>query len=180
MESTNPSKPVKADSEILGDFPIFQEGDNVDKGGKAYVQDGNSLRMVSCLDFKGVDVEQMKEFMVQPSGLKLIDVATGKTNEGVLGFESSGLDHGVDKAMPCNLKPKSTWTRINQMDFGLGGLSKALLLPTRGKRRSESNREEEQHENIDIREAKHVKVVGGDDVENTISTGVESHPFQEQ
>ena len=152
----------------------------MDKGGKAYVQDGNSLRMVSGPDFNGVDVEQMKEFMVQPSESKLIDVATGKTNEGVLRFKSTGLDHGVDKAVPSNLKPKSTWTRINRMDFGLGGLSKALLLPNRGKRSSESNREEKQRETIDIREAKHVKVGGGDDVENIISIGVESHPFWEQ
>ena len=119
----------------------------------------------------------MKEFMVQPSESKLIDVATGKTNEGVLRFKSTRLDHGVDKAVPSNLKPKSTWTRINRMDFGLGGLSKALLLPNRGKRSSESNREEKQRENIDIREAKHVKVGGGDDVENIISMGVEIHPF---
>ena len=49
-----------------------------------------------------------------------------------------------------------------------------------GKRNSESNREEEQRENFDIRETKHGKVGGGDDVENIISAGVEGHPCWEQ
>ena len=40
------------------------------------------------------------------------------------------------------LKPKSTWTRFNRMDFGLGGLSKALMLPARGKRINDSAMEE--------------------------------------
>ncbi|KAF3962750.1 hypothetical protein CMV_012780 [Castanea mollissima] len=111
LESTNPSKRVEADFEILGVSPIFQEGDNVDMRGKAYIQKGNSLRMVSGPDFKGDDVEQTRELMVQPTGLDLIDVATDKTEEGVLGVDSSGLDHGMDKAGPNNLKPRSTWTR---------------------------------------------------------------------
>ena len=62
-------------------------------------------------------------------------MTTGKSEERVLGVDSSGLDYGMDKAGPNNLKPKSTWTRFNQMDFGFGGLSKALLLPTRGKKK---------------------------------------------
>lgn len=47
---------------------------------------------------------------------------------------------------------------MNRMDFGLEGLSKALLLPTYGKRSIESNLEEEQCKNIDIWEAKRGKV----------------------
>uniref|UniRef100_A0A7N2R465 DUF4220 domain-containing protein n=1 Tax=Quercus lobata TaxID=97700 RepID=A0A7N2R465_QUELO len=85
-----------------------------------------------------------------------------------------------DKARSSNLKPKSTWTRINRMDFRLGGLSKALMLPTRGKRNKESNLEEEQCEDIDTREAKHGRVGSGDELENIISVGVESHPCREQ
>ena len=53
-------------------------------------------------------------------------------------------------------------------------------MPTCGKRSIESNLEEEQHENIDIREAKRGKVGDGDDVENIISVEVESHPCREQ
>ena len=88
----------------------------------------------------------------------------------------------MDKAGPSSLKPKSTWTRFNRMDFRLGGLPKALQLPTCGKRSAESNsnREEEQHENFDLRKPKRGKVGDGDDVENIISARVESHPCREQ
>ena len=44
--------------------------------------------------------------------------------------------------MANNLKPKSIWTRINRMDFGHGGLSKAFMLSTRAKRSNDSNLEE--------------------------------------
>jgi len=93
--------------------------------------------------------------------------------------DSSGLDQRLEKDGPSSLKPKSTWTRFNRMDFGLGGLSKALQLPTCGKRSSESTREEEQHDNFDNREPKRGKVGDGDVVENIISVGVESHPCRE-
>ena len=33
-------------------------------------------------------------------------------------------------------KPRSTWKRINRMDFGLGEISKAFKLPSLGKRNS--------------------------------------------
>ena len=66
------------------------------------------------------------------------------------------------------------------MDFGLGGLSKALMLPTRGKRNNDSVLEEEQCEILGSRETKRVRVGNGDDVDNVISTGVESHPCWKQ
>ena len=31
LENTNPSKPIEINSDILGDVPIFQEVDNVDR-----------------------------------------------------------------------------------------------------------------------------------------------------
>ena len=37
---------------------------------------------------------------------------------------------------PSNYKPKGTWTRINRMNFGLGGFTKAIMLPGLGKRDS--------------------------------------------
>ena len=37
---------------------------------------------------------------------------------------------------PSNYKPKGTWTRINRMNFGLGGFTKAIVLPGLGKRDS--------------------------------------------
>ena len=66
------------------------------------------------------------------------------------------------------------------MDFGLGGFSKALQFPTRGKRGSVSNREEELCDYADFREPKHRKVRDGDVVGTILSAGVESHLCREQ
>ena len=71
-------------------------------------------------------MEQIREVTGQPTGLDLFEVATSKIEEGVLGVDSNGLDQRLEKAGPSSLKPKSTWTKFNRMDFGLGGLSKAL------------------------------------------------------
>nr|POE66776.1 hypothetical protein CFP56_66185 [Quercus suber] len=180
LERANPSKHAEVNSMILRGLPIIQEGDNVDMGGEANVQNGKSLRVESCPNFKGDDVEQPGELMGQPAGSVLIDVAASKTDKEWLGVKSTGLDHAGIKAGTDNTKSKSTWTRLNCMDFGLGGLSKALQLPTCGKRSSEQYREEEQQEDFDDRESKRGKIGGGKDVDNIISAGVESHPCQEQ
>lgn len=55
-------------------------------GGKDDLQEGISMRIVSSPNFKGADVEQMREVMGQPTGLDLIKVATSKIEEGVLGL----------------------------------------------------------------------------------------------
>jgi len=57
----------------------------------------------------------------QPSGLELNDVAMGKPAEEVIGSECSRLNQEEGKVVSNNLKPKSTWTRINQMDMVLKG-----------------------------------------------------------
>ena len=51
----------------------------------------------------------------------------------------------VDTTRPSISMPKTTWTRINRMDFGLGGLTKALTLPSLGKRdtRTDSSDQDE-------------------------------------
>ena len=66
------------------------------------------------------------------------------------------------------------------MDFGLGGLSKAFMLPTCGKRSNDLDLEEGQREVLNSREIKRVRVGSGDDLDNIISVGVESHPCWEQ
>ena len=53
-------------------------------------------------------------------------MATGKTKEDGFGVEANGLDQRLEMVGPSFVKPKFTWTKFNQMDFGLGGLSKAL------------------------------------------------------
>ena len=80
---------------------------------------------------------------------------------------------------PSSVKPKSTWTRFNQMDFRLGGLSKALQLPNRGKRSNVSSREEKLCDHSDFRENKLGKFDDGD-VGTILSAGVENHPCREQ
>ena len=127
-------------------------------------------------------MEQMREVTGQPVGVDLIEVATSKNKEEVLRVEASGLDQRLEMFGPSSVKPKSIWTRFNRMDFGLGGLSKALQLPTRGNRSSYSTREEELCDHFDFREPKRGKVGDGDgDVVGTIlSAGVGSHPCREQ
>ena len=85
LENTNPSKPIKIDSKILRDMPIFQEGDNVDRERKDYVQDKNSIRMTPGSAFQDDDVEQ-------PSGLEFNEVITGKPADEVIGSDCSILN----------------------------------------------------------------------------------------
>nr|POE54708.1 hypothetical protein CFP56_27785 [Quercus suber] len=160
-EGTNPSKQVEGESENLGKLPSFQEGVNVELGGSEDVQNENTLQLVLGSVCEGTDVEQMRGVTGQPTGVELIEVATGKNKEEVLGVETSGLDQRLEMVAPSFVKPKSTWTRFNRMDFGLGGLSKALHMPTRGKRSSDSIREEELCDYSDFRETKRGK--GGDE-----------------
>lgn len=79
----------------------------------------------------------------------------------------------MDKTGPSSSRPRTTWTRINRMDFELGGLAKALTLPSLGKRdtRATNSRQDEDHETKRGR-------VEGSDVE--ISVGVDSHPCRKQ
>ena len=64
------------------------------------------------------------------------------------------------------------------MDFGLGGYPRLCCCQPTGKE-ALSLIWRKQREIIDIREAMHGKVGGGDDVENIILAGVESHPCRE-
>ena len=65
-----------------------------------------------------------------------------KTDEGQIETTSLELQSHVqstanttpDMIGPSNSKPKGTWTRINRMDFGLRGLTRAITLPGLGKR----------------------------------------------
>ena len=143
------------------------------------VKDGNSLQLVSPV-CEGTDVELMREVTGQPAGVDFIEVAIGKTKENEVGVEANGLVQRVEMVGPGSVKPKSTWTRFNQMYFGLGGLSKALQLATRGKRGSVYTREEDLCDRADFREPKHGTVGDGDVVGTILSAGVESHPCREK
>ena len=116
----------------------------------------------------------------QPARLGLFDVVAGGLVDNITGPICNNLGIEGGQAVTHMLKPKSTWTRFNRMDFRLVGLSKALMLPARGKRINDSVMEEVQCEILGSREPKRVRVGNGDDVDNVISTGVESHPCREQ
>ena len=73
-------------------------------------------------------------------------------------------------------KPKNTWTRINRMDFGLGGLAKAITLAVLGKR----DMRDSFCEQIDEHETKREKVINEEGISKDISVGVDSHPCQKQ
>ena len=76
------------------------------------------------------------------------------------------------------VRPKSIWTRINRMDFGLGGFTKNLVLPTLGKREAPQN----VRPNLDVSHAAPSLKRGKLDEVNIdeISAGVESHPCRKQ
>ena len=114
----------------------------------------------------------------QPARLGLFDVAAGGLVDNITGPICNNLGIEGGQAVTHMLKPKSTWTRFNRMDFRRVGLSKALMLPARGKRINDSVMEEVQCEILGSKEPKRVRVGNGDDVDNVISEGVESHPCQ--
>ena len=63
-----------------------------------------------------------------PNGL---EGNAGEINKmGLSGIEAISEKHSDG---PNVVKPKSSWTRFNRMDFGFGGLQK-VLLPSNGKR----------------------------------------------
>ena len=63
-----------------------------------------------------------------PSGLD------GKAEDStVMGLKGARVCFVNPPIGPNGVKPKSTWTRFNRMDFGLGGLQK-VFLPSNGKR----------------------------------------------
>ena len=77
---------------------------------------------------------------------------------------------------PNNFKPKGTWTRVKRMDFGLGGFSKAIMLPGLGKRESHEPYERQ----ADEQNYKKGKLNSDDESNDHGSAGVESHPCWEQ
>ena len=78
----------------------------------------------------------------------------------------------MDGAGLSNYKPKPTWTRFNRMEFGLGGLARAITLPTLGKR----DTRDEVSEQVDENEHKRRKVVNKDGSSKDLSAGVDNHP----
>ena len=73
-------------------------------------------------------------------------------------------------------KAKSTWNRMNRMDFGLSGLTKSITLPGLGKRDTREREELQNDEQI----AKRGRLSDEEQTKDDVSAGVERHPCREQ
>ena len=82
----------------------------------------------------------------------------------------------MDGAGLSNYKPKPTWTRFNRMEFGLGGLARAITLPTLGKRDTRDKVSEQGDEN----EHKRGKVINEGGSSEDLLARVDSHPCRKQ
>ena len=82
----------------------------------------------------------------------------------------------TDGARLSNTKPKTTWTRINIIDFGLNGLARAITLPTLGKR----DMRDTVGEQIDESKNKRGKVFNEEGFSKELSVGLDSYPCWKQ
>ena len=111
-------------------------------------------------------------------GPKFVEDVAGKLEENSGNLKVTCDMQGGHVSGPIASKPKSTWTRIVRMDFGLGNTLKAADVPLLGKRISTHNtilpmqRDEEE-----TQRTKREKV--GQDF-NDISARVGNHPCREQ
>ena len=112
------------------------------------------------------------------------DISYSITDEGRTNCMTDGVQRHVPlndtKIMgepgPSSLKPKNTWTRINRMDFGLGGLARAISLPVLGKRGLKDGEVGQYKE----QNTKRGKIVENEGNIFDISARVDSHPCREQ
>ena len=111
-------------------------------------------------------------------GPKFVEDVAGKLEENSGNLNVMCDMQGGNVSGPIVSKPKSMWTRIVRMDFGLGNTLKAAEVPVLGKRISTHNtilpmqRDEEETERM-----KREKV--GQD-SNDIPVRVRNHPCREQ
>ena len=97
----------------------------------------------------------------------LVDVMIQTQGQGL---DISSLSSGMSG--PTNVNPKGSWTRVNRINFGLGGFSKTIILPGLGKRESREPYEGQAEEQI----CKKGKLNSDDENNDHGSVGVESHP----
>lgn len=148
VRSENPSTLDEGYPDNLGDIHNFQEVDNTDKEENTYVKGVNTTKMAARSDFQEYNEKQLRDTTLLLARLQLIEVAKGKSIEGVIDSDSSNLNQAMGMA-GSNIT-KSTLTRINRKDFGLKRISKALMLPTHGKRSTTFDMEEGKAEGYDI------------------------------
>ena len=112
------------------------------------------------------------------------DISYSITDEGITNCMTNGVQRHkplndtkmTEEPGPSSVKPKNTWTRINRMDFGLGGLARAITLSILGKRELKDG-EVRQYEEQNTKRGKIVEEKGNI---VDISASVDSHPCREQ
>ena len=134
-------------------------------------------------DFKGVDIACIKDNSNVGQGVDKVIEAVIRDNVD-LSKESSPVQPVVRWASkgvgPSSSQIQGKWTRLNRMDFGLCGITKALNLPILGKRgtylRTKMDISLGQEEQL----VKRGKFNESSAKEDDILAGVVSHPCREQ
>ena len=168
------------------------------EGDSAYVKDDNAEIMGKGYG-NVCDISEfayVKDATAENVGMFVRDISNKESNPIWETGTAVSTNIGVDESSKLNVKgdkerqmdpisnelpvvrPKSTWTRINRMDFGLGGFTKNLVLPTLGKREAPQN----VTPNLEVSHAAPSLKRGKFDEVNIdeISAGVESHPCRKQ
>ena len=123
--------PDKGEAENIPGTALDFQQEDVDKGPHAYVKEDITVNEGTVSGGQG------SETKVETKGIVMEGMSNTLTN-GLDGIPNLKLK--VDKARPdanpsgLSLSRPSTWTRINRMDFGLSGFTRAITLPTLGKR----------------------------------------------
>ena len=167
----NPRIDEEGQSEFSGTMPQVQEREREDLAYADYV--------VTCPTDVHKSVSELMEISVQ-KGDELSSGLDGKASVShVMGLSASGEIKEVPPAGPNAIKPKSSWTRFNRMDFGLGGLQK-VLLPSMGKRQLPLDFEGNQNNRGEEGRIKRGKLETEEAIVVEKVVRVDDHPCREQ
>ena len=132
----------------------------------------------------GLEIQQIGQINTElnadiDKGLSFPKMSEGQTDDTSSKLQSHVLSTNtttLNMIGPSTSKPKGTWTRINRMDFGLNGLTRAITLPGLGKRDPQELQDwQDEEQNI-----KKGKVSNDEGSNDYVSVGVEIHPCRKQ
>ena len=170
-------RPDKGKAVIPGTVTEIQEVESVNKGDFAYVKDENAMNV--GIDFRSVRDNSNKDSNPVVEACTLVFITNGVDDSSTLNLKGD-KERQMDPT--CNelplVWPKSTWTSINRMDFGLSGFTKNLVLPTLGKREAPHNAKPNLGGSQPAPSLKR-GIIDEANIDE-ISVGVESHPCRKQ
>ena len=131
------------------------------------------------IDFKGVDIACIEDNSNVGQGADNVTIVVFRDNLN-LNKESSPMQSVVRWASegvgPSSSQTQGKWTRLNQMEFGLSGITKAFNLPTLGKRGSYLGTETDNSLGQEEQAVKCGRFNESSARETDISAGVVSYP----